>query len=677
MADKKKVKEPEETTQNSFAFVYGEALTISKEKQVELVEKYHQHVLDFLSARKDKETEWQNDAYILSNQRTPKSTPWQNCSNVALGMAAEKTDTLAETILSRMNAGERVYNMSGEDDFSKEHEEEVESWFNYQLDNPQEFNDIDTYIRALAKDDTAVMTLGMEREVVNVKKWVNIKAILADKGKNLAQKAAAVVKNIVGRYEIDEKKVVTIRHTTTVLRIEDVIVPVGAKNNIQKEPFVGYFDYKTFDQLKAMNTGRQYYVNLDDENFKTKQTKTTEQDSTKKNEQDAKIEVKDTGSRLKNCVLYIKEDIDNDGELEGLIMVYHFDSKTFLRLQYNQSFHGKRSMLATSSIPNRDNFFGTSIPSIIRPLQLECESIVNQMMDNWDLVIKKIFLRIRGAKLTIGNKDGDDNEIFPGAVVEGDTEKDLTVLNVGSVDYNSMPLINKYMGFISSRAGFSAADSGGGDPTDPRASGKKVALMMSQGSIRIDAIFKRFNNVMAERAKLLISNYAQYANADLTYQDWDEGTKDFIIKKLDPKILQECKFKITLNGLQYSTSREEEKQEELWLYETVNKSPLMSQPPMNLSQMADTQLEAMFESLKQLVRKYGRHDAERMIPDLQGLKNTMASQITAQIEQKMKDAAKLALAGPKAQPHEIARHENMADNVTPEDMAAAGGAGGQ
>lgn len=663
MAKKDKVKEPAPTENTSFAFVYGEMITIPEDKQVELVDKYRKQVDDFLSSRKTRETEWQNDAYILSNQRSPKSKPWVGCSNVALGMAAEKTDTLGETMLSRFNASERQYNLSGEDDYSKEHEEEVEAWFNYQLDTPEEFSTVDTFIRAIAKDDTAVMTISMEREVRTVKSWVDVASIMSDPDKSLLKKVGDVTKNIIGRFKVDVKKEVTIRHTSTVLRIEDILLPLGAKNNIQKEPWIGYFDYKTFDQLKNMNSGQEYYVNLEEEKFKKAQVKTTQQNQTKKNEEDAKLQVRDDGSRLANCVLYIKDDINKTGELEDLILIFHYDSKTFLRLQYNQLFHGKRSMVGASAIPDRDNFLGMSIPSIIRPLQLECESIVNQMMDNWDLVIKKIFLRIRGAKLTVGNQDGDDNEIFPGAVVEGDTEKDLTVLNVGSVDYNSMPLINKYMGFIASRAGFSAADSGGGDPTDPRASGKKLGLMMSQGSIRIDTIFKRFNNAMVERAKMLISNYAQYANKDLTYQDWDDKAKDFVIKKIDPKILQKCRFKITLNGMQYSTSREEEKQEELWLYETVMKSPLMSQPPMALSQMSDTQLEAMFEVTKQLVRKYGKHDAERFIPDIELLKESIASQLTAQIEQKVKDAAKMALANPKAQPHEIARVQAHAQSV--------------
>ena len=655
MPKKEKKTQNQEDKKQSFSFVYGEMVKIPEEKQSELVKKYKKEINDFLSARSTKETEWQNNAYILSNQRAPKSKPWAGCSNVALGMAAEKTDTLSETMMSRTKASQRDYNLAGLDDYSKEHQEDVEAWLNYQLDTPQEFNDIDTFIRALAKDDCATMTIGMEREVVKVKKWVDIQTVVSDSDKSLFQKITDITKNIIGGKRIQEKEEVNIRHTTTVLRIEDVLVPVAARNNIQKEPWIGYFDYKTFSQMQSMNAGREYYVNLELEKLQKKETKTTQQNQTKKNEDDAQLRVRDDGSRLANCVLYIKEDINGTGELEDMILVFHYDSGTFLRLQYNQFFHGKRSMVSGSALPDRDNFFGISIPSIIRPLQLECESIVNQMMDNWDLVIKKIFLRIRGAKLTIGNQDGDDNEIFPGAVVDGDSENDLTVLNVGSVDYNSMPLMNKYMSFISNRAGFSAVDAGGGDPVDPRASGKKVGLMLAQGSIRIDAIFKRFNNVMSERAAMLISNYAQYATSDLNYMDWDDEKKDFVIKSISPDILQNCKFKITLNGMQYSTSREEEKQEELWVYETLTKSPLLSQPPLNLAQMSDTQLESLFEVTRELLRKYGKHDAERFIPDINSLKQSISSQLTAQIEQKMKDAAKMVIAGPKAQPHEIER----------------------
>ena len=171
MPKKEKKTQNQEDKKQSFSFVYGEMVKIPEEKQSELVKKYKKEINDFLSARSTKETEWQNNAYILSNQRAPKSKPWAGCSNVALGMAAEKTDTLSETMMSRTKASQRDYNLAGLDDYSKEHQEDVEAWLNYQLDTPQEFNDIDTFIRALAKDDCATMTIGMEREEVKVKKW--------------------------------------------------------------------------------------------------------------------------------------------------------------------------------------------------------------------------------------------------------------------------------------------------------------------------------------------------------------------------------------------------------------------------------------------------------------------------------------------------------------------------
>ena len=224
---------------------------------------------------------------------------------------------------------------------------------NYQLDTPQEFNDIDTFIRALAKDDCATMTIGMEREVVKVKKWVDIQTVVSDSDKSLFQKITDITKNIIGGKRIQEKEEVNIRHTTTVLRIEDVLVPVAARNNIQKEPWIGYFDYKTFSQMQSMNAGREYYVNLELEKLQKKETKTTQQNQTKKNEDDAQLRVRDDGSRLANCVLYIKEDINGTGELEDMILVFHYDSGTFLRLQYNQFFHGKRSMVSGSALPDR------------------------------------------------------------------------------------------------------------------------------------------------------------------------------------------------------------------------------------------------------------------------------------------------------------------------------------
>ena len=669
MAKKKDKKKENDTEFSRFNFVYGEALELTEEEQERLVTKYYKLVSDSLKARNDRENEWSLNSMILSNQRPPKTKPWPNCSNVALGTAAEMRDTIAETIVAREHSSERVYNLSGQDDFSIEHEEEVERWLNAVVDNDEEFKFTDEFVRALATDDTAVALIDIDREVITKKKWVSIESILADANKGVMEKITDIAKNIFGGYKIREYQEVTVKHYPRVIKAEDVIVPSNGTSNINRNSFMGYFFYPTLDDLKARNAKREFYKNLD--KLEGKETIPTEDNEQKKDEQDDKKQVKNEVAALKPVVIFAKEDMNKDGEYKEIVLIFNYPTKIFLRCQYSQFFYGKRPMINCSALPDRDNFWGTAIASLIRPLQLEAEAIINQTMDNWDLVIKKMFVRIKGAKITLGNKDGDDNEIFPGTIFDVAGKDDLSVLNVGSVDYNSQPLMNRYEGYMMKRAGFTST--AGGDSTDPRASGKKIGMLLSQGSIRIDAIFKRYNSVKAGvYAKMLIALYAQYGDKTLKYRAWDEKTKSFKIASIDREVLQDCIFKINLNGLQFSTSRESEKQEELWFYETILKNPLFVGTPTQLANYSESQLESIMEITKQLFRKYGKDNKDRLLPSLDTLKQSIKQEVTAQVEAEMKKAFQASLANPKARPDEIEKVQAMADQTDISEVMGGG-----
>ena len=665
MAKKKEVKEEKKTKvdEKSFAFVYGEPLSIDKDEQKRLVEKYCLLIEEDLKARSDRETEWQLNADISASTRPAKSRPWPGASHVALGSCNEMCDVVSDSIITRMNSGNRIYNLTGLDDYSMAHEEEVENWVNYIIDTEEEYKFTDEEVRTMINDDCVTSVMNMERNERTVKKWQNL---------GVLTKVINTVVNVIGNYKLIEKKEVQIRHVSKVIKIEDVIAPSNATNNIQNLPYFGYFFFPVLDELKdtnSKNPDKPYYVNLD--KFEKKTEIEATKDETKEAEKDSKVQVENVVASFKVAVLCIKEDINKDGALEDLILIFNYPTKTFLRMQYNQFFDGKRPFNYACANPDRDKFHGQSFKSKGRPLQLELEAMVDQTLDNWDLVIKKIFARISGASITVGSQDGDDNTLFPGSIVEVSEKGALEVLNVGSIDYNSLPLINKIEAMLTRVFGLSVA--GGSDMGDPRASGKKVGLLMAQGSQKIDGIFKRYNNSKANYIKMLISRYAQYG-IKLTYRVWDKEKKKYVIKEIGRDVLQECNFKITLNALQFSSSREQEKQEELWLYETLLKSPLFSLKPMDLAQYSDAQLNSIIALTKDLIDKYGKYNKERLLPDVDELKQSIGMIIQKKIEDAMKEQMKAALANPnKAQPFEIEKVQRMAQETDISGMIPNGG----
>lgn len=680
MAKKAKDDKPKNTKDStSFPFVYGEAIPIPAEKQEELVKKYIKQIDDSIKARSERETEWLLNADASASTRPKKTKPWKDSSNVALGYINEFCEVVSDGIMTRANSGSKMYHFEGQDDYSMEHDEEVENWFNYITDTEEEFKFMDEEIKAFISDDNVCSLVNMERTERKVKRWRNL---------GVVTKVIDKIINVIGDYEIFERSEVQVKHVSQVLKISDCI-PLGKGNDIQKMSGFAYFFFPTLDELKDKNSktkNNPYYINLD--RLEKKEAPEADKDGTKTAEKDANVQVKNLIPELKAAVIFAREDINGDGEYEEVVTVIEYNNKVFLRTAYLQFFDGLRPVSYGCANPDRDKFHGISFKSIGRPLQNEIEACVDQTIDNWDLVIKKIFTKVAGATITVGNQDGDDNEIYPGSIVEVSDKNDLGVLNVGSVDYNSLPLINKLENMLMRRFGLSVA--GGSDMGDPRASGKKIGMLMAQGSQKIDGVFKRYNNMKQAYAKMLISRYAQYGDK-LKYKVYlkpevkPDGTIDqpkYVIKEIARDVLQDCNFKIIMNGMQYSTSKAEQKQEDLWLYETVLKSPLLMLPPMKLGEFSPTQLEAMYAFLKDLIDKYGKYNKERLLPELNGLKMSIVQMVTQAIEQQLKAQAAAALQAPKAKPHEIQHAKDMAGNVDMGSMMGGGtntggGNGGQ
>jgi len=627
-------------------FIYGQDISLSKERQKEIVEYFRKQISDAKEHRKDKEAEWQENYDLLNNIRPAKSEPWAGATNTPLPMAAELNDTVFENVMDRYQNPNGIYNVNGLDEYSMQYEEDVEDFINARLElDPDEFKTIDKLVHRFVHDDTCVMLQTMELCDKPRLKWekkggvVGAVAGVADKVAGAFGAKTSFGYNLVKEY--DEY----VKPKTVVYAMEDVIVPIGAVDDVDKVPFVAFVDWKTKEDAKEKNFYTpNYYKNLDELD---KVSPTDSRDAGTEQVNEIANLSGDNPSALPFICLYGKYDLDKTGERKDVYLVFEYSSGIFLRCSHLQTFHGGRPAISGSMIPVPGKWYGTSLTTILKPLQYEAEAINNQTLDNWNLCVNKVLKRVKGTKIKTSN-----GYVKPGMIVDVDNETDLTMLNLGTVDYNSLPLLNKIIGFENTRAGISPAYGGNTDSSDPRASGKKTGMLIAQSSLRVKIFVYRFNSMMEKRAKMIVSGFAQHGDKELDYRIWDYKTNSYVIKKLDRDVLQNGKFQYVLNGLSMAGSKDAEKQDELFLYDMLLKSPIFSQPPSVLAQFAPAQLRTLIENTRQLFRKYDKSQMERLVPNHEELLQSLEQTVMAKIEGELKQAAAQIMQQSKLSPGE-------------------------
>lgn len=611
-------------------FIYGTDVSLSKEKQKEIVDYFRIKISDAKGKRSNKEAEWRENYDLLNNVRPTKTEPWAGSSNIPLPMASEINDTVFENIMDRYNNANGIYNVNGLDEWSMKYEEDVEDFINgYLLQDTDEFKNIDKLVYRFVHDDTCTFLQTMELCDNPKLKWVKKSGVIGAVSGAVDYIADKVGIDTSFGYELVKEHDSYVKCKTVVYDPYDVIVPVGAIDSVDANEFIAFIDWKTKKDLKEKNFyTKGYYKNLDEMD---KVSETDSRDAGKEQINEIANTYGDNSDALPIICLYGRYDLDDTGERKNIYLVFEYQSGTFLRCSHLQTFHGGRPVIAGSMIPVPGKWDGVCLTTITKPLQYEAEAINNQTLDNWNLCVNKVLKRVKGTKIKTSN-----GYVKPGMIVDVDSETDLTMLNLGTVDYNSLPLLNKIIGFQNTRAGINPNFGGSSDSSDPRASGKKVGMMIAQSSLRVKMFLYRFNDMMEKRAKMIISGFAQHGDKELSYKVWDVKANDYVIKKLDREVLQNGKFQYVLNGLSSTGSKENEKQEELFLFDMLLKNPLFSQPPQVLAQYAPAQLRTIIENTRNLFRKYDKTQIERLIPGHEELLQSLEQVITSKIEGQLK-----------------------------------------
>jgi len=146
--------------------------------------------------------------------------------------------------------------------------------------------------------------------------------------------------------------------------------------------------------------------------------------------------------------LWLRYDVDEDGEEDDIVVTYHRASKTVLRAIYNPMFMGFRPFVSLVFYPSEYSFDGMGVCQVLEKTQVELDMLHNMRIDRLEQISARMYLASRASGF-----DENDNPfvIAPGYVryVDGDLEKAVREIQFSDnypSTYTEENLLTNYMG---------------------------------------------------------------------------------------------------------------------------------------------------------------------------------------------------------------------------------------
>lgn len=183
--------------------------------------------------------------------------------------------------------------------------------------------------------------------------------------------------------------------------------------------------------------------------------------------------------------LAVRWDVDADGIEEELMIYYHWDSRTILRIHYNTFTRGRRPWIVFRYVRIEHRFYGEGLAEMLEHLQEEISTIHNQRIDNASIANLKIILV---SKLIKGLSPGD--RLWTGKIVKvTDVEKDVNTLSLGDPYRTTVQDENLSMGLVREVSGVGEVATGQAQPVSRTTATAQLSLL-EELNRRFDKILK-------------------------------------------------------------------------------------------------------------------------------------------------------------------------------------------
>jgi hypothetical protein len=263
-----------------------------------------------------------------------------------------------------------------------------------------------------------------------------------------------------------------------------------------------------------------------DKAVKEKLTAGDAPDKTKKDRaEDAfKRMVEDEKSKFEIWEIWLKYDVDEDGEEDDIVVTFHRSSRTILRAIYNPFFIGFRPFVPFLYNPTEFQFDGRGLVEALEKSQLEVDAIHNQRRDRATLLNGPIFVIQEGTQI-------DNFKFAPGMVytTSGIPKEVVSVLDFSGGAYpESFTEEQQIISYMQQVAGVGPANLGQSVTERPVAK-ETIALIQETNKKRKSEI-DSYRDSIAQIGKLAMEMWAQYQPQYTYYKKGEAGLESKTIE---------------------------------------------------------------------------------------------------------------------------------------------------
>jgi hypothetical protein len=273
------------------------------------------------------------------------------------------------------------------------------------------------------------------------------------------------------------------------------------ERDIQRAPWVGKTFSKTVGELRAaQRMGKYYGVERIEGFLRTKRDDEVE-NTTEEIYGDKELQAE----RVEIFEIYLKYDVDGDGQNEDIRVYFHRDSGTFIGRQFNPFNHKKRPFVKLGYFPVEDSFYDDGLCSMLEQIQEGVSTKHNQRSDNATMANLKMLIK---RKMLRNLQPGDP--LYTGKIIEAnDIWNDVREFSMSEIYPSTIheeEILRRYGDRLS---GMNEAVAGSAMPVSRTTASAQLALLQEQMK-RIDLTVRHVRKGFNQVGRLTVSLYSQF-----------------------------------------------------------------------------------------------------------------------------------------------------------------------
>jgi hypothetical protein len=213
--------------------------------------------------------------------------------------------------------------------------------------------------------------------------------------------------------------------------------------------------------------------------------------------------------------LWLKYDVDEDGEEDDIVVAFHRETKVILDAIYNPIFSGFRPFTKLVYSPVGFQFDGEGACEILEKLQVGIDTLENQRIDRMTQINGPLVLVRSGAGL-------DDYTLNPGKVqvVDDDLESAVRIINFDSNYYSTVPEEDRLIAYADRAVGLTPNVMGQSTANRPVA--KETFALIQEANKKFKSGNENVRDGVGETIMKCIEMFAQY-QPTYAYKDEENG----------------------------------------------------------------------------------------------------------------------------------------------------------